>query len=260
MTQSHDPEAVTMEPVPDDWERALAIVAHPDDMEYGAAAAVAHWTAAGKRVAYLLVTRGETGIDTLDPAECARIREAEERASARVVGVETVEFLDHADGLVEYGLVLRRDLALAIRRYRPEVVVTLNHQATWGGASFNMADHRHVGLAALDAIRDAANPWLFRDDAVPPADANSDAPDSDGVPAAGAWAGVRFALVAGANDASHFVDVSDQLELGIASLEAHQRYLEHVGTNAREFLTAMAEQTGLACGTRYATSFGLVPA
>ena len=73
------------------------------------------------------------------------------------------------------------------------------------------------------------------------------------------WAGVRFALVAGVPDATHFVDVSTELEAGIASLEAHARYLAHVGTNAREFLTSIAEQTGRECGVRYATAFGLVP-
>ena len=234
-----------MEPVPDDWERALAIVAHPDDMEYGAAAAVAHWTAQGKRVTYLLVTRGETGIDALAPEDCARVREAEERASAAIVGVDTVEFLDdHRDGLIEYGLPLRRDLALAIRRHRPEVLITLNHRETWGGGNLNMADHRHVGLAALDAARDAANPWLFRS-----------AGDAAGP---GPWSGARLALIAGSSDATHYVDVSGELELGIASLEAHARYLRHVGTDARQFLTSMAEQVGGACGVPYATAFELV--
>jgi LmbE family N-acetylglucosaminyl deacetylase len=232
---------VTMEPVPDDWERALAIVAHPDDMEYGAAGAVAHWTARGKHVAYLLVSRGETGIDALRPDECARVREAEERASAAIVGVDTVEFLDHPDGLIEYGIPLRRDLALAIRLHRPEVLITHNHRDTWAGGNRNMADHRHVGVAALDAGRDAANPWLFRTD---------DGPE--------AWSGVRFALVAGSSDSTHFVDVSDELELAIASLEAHVRYLEHVGTDARAFLTSIAGSVGQASGVRYATSFELV--
>jgi LmbE family N-acetylglucosaminyl deacetylase len=235
------PDQPDMEPVPDDWERALAIVAHPDDMEYGAAGAVAHWTARGKTVTYLLVTRGETGIDALAPAECARIREAEERASAAIVGVDTVEFLEHPDGLIEYGLALRADIAHAIRRHRPEVIVTLNHDETWGGGRLNMADHRHVGLAALDAARDAGNPWLFRAE---------DGPD--------AWSGTRLALVAGSSAATHFVDISGELELAIASLEAHARYLEHVGTDARELLTSIAEQVGRSVGVRYATSFELV--
>jgi LmbE family N-acetylglucosaminyl deacetylase len=60
---------VSLELLPEDWDHALAIVAHPDDMEYGAASAVARWTRQGKQVAYLLVTRGETGIDRLPPDE-----------------------------------------------------------------------------------------------------------------------------------------------------------------------------------------------
>ncbi|GAU65243.1 Mce family protein [Streptomyces sp. NBRC 110611] len=71
-----------LSPMPEDWQRALAVVAHPDDLEYGAAAAIAEWTAAGREIGYLLVTRGEAGIDGLPPAECARVREAEQRAGA----------------------------------------------------------------------------------------------------------------------------------------------------------------------------------
>ncbi len=73
-------------PITEEWTRALAVVAHPDDLEYGAAGAIARWTAAGKEVAYLLVTRGEAGIDAMTPAEAGPLREAEERAGAAVVG------------------------------------------------------------------------------------------------------------------------------------------------------------------------------
>lgn len=126
-----------LEPLPADWSRALAVVAHPDDLEYGAAAAVADWTDGGREVVYLLASRGEAGIDTLPPEECAPVREREQRASAAVVGVRTVEFLDHRDGVIEYGIGLRRDIAAAIRRHRPELVVTLNHRDTWGGVAWN---------------------------------------------------------------------------------------------------------------------------
>lgn len=120
--------------MPTDWTRALAVVAHPDDLEYGCAAAIAHWTDGGREFVYLLATRGEAGIDSIAPATCGPLREAEQRASAAVVGVSEVEFLDHHDGVVEYGLDLRRDIAAAIRRHRPELIVTLNHRDTWGGA------------------------------------------------------------------------------------------------------------------------------
>ena len=74
---------------------------------------------------YLLVTRGEAGIDGMHPDQAAPLREGEERAGAREVGVDVVDFLDYRDGVVEYGLPLRRDIARAVRRYRPEVVLDL---------------------------------------------------------------------------------------------------------------------------------------
>ena len=84
-------EQPKLQPLPEDWERALAVVAHPDDLEYGAASAIARWTSQGKRIAYLMVTRGETGIDSMPPAEVGPLRVQEELNSAAVVGVDTVE-------------------------------------------------------------------------------------------------------------------------------------------------------------------------
>ena len=112
-----------------DWA-CLAIVPHPDDMEYGASAAVAAWTGRRQAVAYVLVTRGEAGHRRHRPAEAGRSGSAEQRAACDAVGVESLEFLDHPDGTIEYGIPLRRDLAAAIRRHRPELVVTLNHRET----------------------------------------------------------------------------------------------------------------------------------
>src|SRR5262249_41613556 len=151
-----------------------------------AASAIACWTGSGKQVAYLLVTRGEAGIDGMAPTEAGPLREAEERAGAARVGVDVVEFLEgHVDGVVEYGLPLHRDLVAAIRRHRPQLVVSINQLDTWGGLSFNMADHRHVGLAALDASRDAGNRWIFPDAGDP-------------------WSGVRRVAMGGSPRPSHF--------------------------------------------------------
>jgi LmbE family N-acetylglucosaminyl deacetylase len=90
-----------LQPMPADWQRALAVVAHPDDLEYGCSAAIASWTEAGREIAYVLATRGEAGIDSVAPAECGPLREREQRASAAAVGVSVVEFLDHRDGVPE---------------------------------------------------------------------------------------------------------------------------------------------------------------
>src|ERR1044071_8856080 len=119
--------------LPEDWERCLAVAAHPDDIEYGAASAVARWTAQGKRVTYLLATRGEAGIDGMHPDQAAPLREQEERAGAREGGVDVGEFLDHRDGVVEYGLDLRRDITRAIRRHRPEVIVSGSFELKFPG-------------------------------------------------------------------------------------------------------------------------------
>jgi len=146
---------------PQDWQRALVIVAHPDDPEYGMAAALAQWVAEGKEVHYLLATRGEAGIAGLPPAESGQLRAEEQRKACAKVGVTDLVFLDHPDGRIEEGLALRRDFARHIRRVRPDLVLTLNHTDHWGPGRWNSADHRAVGRCVLDAVGDADNDWIF---------------------------------------------------------------------------------------------------
>ena len=141
------------------------------------------------------------------------MRTEEQIASAAVVGVSTVTFLDHPDGTIEYGLPLRRDLAAAIRRHRPDTLLLVNHRETWGPGRLSSPDHRHVGQAALDAIGDAGNRWIF--------------PDAGGGLAPPA--GVREALVCGSPLATHAADVTDTVDLAVASLAEHRAYLEGLG-------------------------------
>ncbi|AYF79027.1 PIG-L family deacetylase [Nocardia yunnanensis] len=197
-----------MEQLPEDWQRGIVIVAHPDDIEYGAAAAVARWTRQGKDIRYVLVSSGEAGIAGVPPAEAGPLREDEERASAKVVGVTEVEFLGHPDGRITESLDLRRDLAAAIRRHRPEMVVLFNFGDTWARGYANSADHRAVGRAALDAVSDAGNEWIH--------------PVLADLPA---WS-PRWAAVCGVADGSHAVDVTDTFDVAVESLTAHRRYLE----------------------------------
>lgn len=232
-----------MQPMPEDWQRAVAVVAHPDDLEYGAASAVARWTRQGKHVSYLLATRGEAGIAGMAPAEVAPLRVQEERRSAAVVGVSEVDFLDHADGLVEYGIALRRDLAAAFRRLRPDVVLTSSFDLTWGEEGpVNHADHRAVGLAVLDACRDAANEWVFPD-AGPPCPS------------------ITAAYVFASGDPTHFVDVTDTIGLGVDSLREHRAYIEGLGRefDPDEFLRQMAGYVGMGAGCEYAVGLRRYP-
>lgn len=235
-------------PMPDDWQRALAIVAHPDDMEYGAAGAVAKWVREGREVGYVMVTRGEAGIDGIDPAECAPLREAEQVASANVVGVSTVEFLDHRDGVVEASVALRKDLTRVIRRHRPELVITLNHRDHFVPGHWNSADHRAVGVSVLDAAGDAGNRWIFPELA------------EEGVEP---WNGVKWVAVAGSPMSTHAVDITDTLDVAIDSLSEHKAYLAALSDKApaeyaREFLGSFSARTGERFGCAYATPFELI--
>ena len=232
-------------PLDENWERALAVVAHPDDLEYGAASAVARWTSQGKSVGYLLATRGEAGIDSIPPSETGPLREQEEITSAGLVGVQVVEFLDYTDGVIEYGLPLRRDIARSVRKHRPEVLITLNFELTWGGTILNMADHRWLGLAVLDAARDAGNRWIFPellDEGLQP------------------WGGVKKVLVTGSANPTHGVDVTGYLDRGIASLQAHQAYIENLSGdfNPESFLRDNAAAAGKRCGCKYAVVFEVI--
>ncbi|PWV49254.1 LmbE family N-acetylglucosaminyl deacetylase [Nocardiopsis sp. L17-MgMaSL7] len=230
-------------PLPEDWGRALAVVAHPDDLEFGVSSALHRWTAQGKEVVELLVTQGEAGIDSLDPAACAPLRMAEQRASAAAVGASTVEFLDFPDGTLEYGLPLRRALAGAIRRHRPDVIVSINFREHFaGGGGFNHADHRVLGPALLDAVRDADNRWVFTDQL------------AEGLER---WRGVRFVAFGAAPDPTHYVELGeDDLAAGVASLDAHEVYLANLdGFDQRTFLREGAVRSGEWAGVPLATSF-----
>ncbi|MEU9875591.1 PIG-L deacetylase family protein [Streptomyces phaeochromogenes] len=239
-----EPTNNQLKPMPEDWKRALAVVAHPDDLEYGCSAAIASWTDGGREVTYVLATRGEAGIDTLEPEKCGPLREQEQRASAAVVGVTEVEFLDHKDGVVEYGTALRRDIAAAIRRHRPELVITLNHRDTWGGVAWNTPDHVAVGRATLDAAGDAGNRWIFPELGLEP------------------WNGVRWVAVAGSNAPTHAVDATPGMERAVHSLLEHRTYIEVLTDEApeayvRNFLTGFAQTTGERFGGKPAVAFEL---
>jgi LmbE family N-acetylglucosaminyl deacetylase len=240
-------EPEPLKTLPENWSKAIAIVAHPDDMEFGAAAAVARWTGQGKHISYVMVTSGEAGIDGMEPEESRRVREAEQVESGRIVGVDEVEFLGLPDGVVEYGVPLRRTLAAVIRRHQPEIVLTGNFRDTFGPGALNQADHIAVGRAVLDAARDAGNRWIFNDQLV------------DGLEP---WGGVKAVWAFGSPEARHGVDTTETFDAGVASLAAHAAYIEGLGWenwDPREFLEGMARATGQRLGVPFAAPFEVVP-
>ncbi|HOB04016.1 MAG TPA: PIG-L family deacetylase [Propionibacteriaceae bacterium] len=236
------PERPRPEPLPDaDFTRVLCVVAHPDDMEYGSSAAVAKWVSQGVEVSYLLLTTGEAGMQ-IDPAEVGPLRAKEQWAACEAVGVSDLTILDFPDGMLMYGLDLRKAIARVIRQKQPDVVLTGSWVVSmpWG---LNQADHRAAGLATLDACRDADNTWVFRELA-----------DEEGL---AKW-GPRWLLVNGDATATHYVDVSGEpLAKGIASLACHKAYLAALPwhPSAEEMYGTFTGQAGQAVGVDNAVMF-----
>jgi LmbE family N-acetylglucosaminyl deacetylase len=212
-------------------------------MEFGAAAAVARRTGQGKKIVYCMVTSGEAGIDGMHPEQAAKVREAEQIDSARIVGVDTVDFLRLPDGTLEYGVALRRAIAAEVRRHRPQIVITNNFRDSWGGASLNQADHIATGRATVDAVRDAGNRWIFPEQL----DGGRDP-----------WGGVTQVWAAMSPRSAHGVDVTATFDAGVASLAAHRAYIDGLGWDhfdPADFLGRGTRATGSRMNVAHATAF-----
>jgi LmbE family N-acetylglucosaminyl deacetylase len=183
-----------LEPFPSDWRIALLLVPHPDDPEYGCAAAVAKWTGQGKTVHYALACRGEKGIAGMPPEQAGPLREAEQLRSAAVVGVSDVQFWDFPDSRILNTAELRATIAETITTLRPDVVLSIYGGPEWAPGAPNQRDHIEFAAAVLEAYDELTDPprWLFQN-----------GPD------------VTHAEVI---DDAHY-------ELAVASLAAHQVYL-----------------------------------
>ena len=190
-------------------EKAMVIVAHPDDIEFGCAGTVARWTRAGAEVVYVLCTSGDVGIAEpgMTKAKAAEIREAEQTAAAEVVGVKEVVFLREPDGMLENTLSLRKRLVREIRRFKPEVVITGDPTVVWARSDYiNHPDHRAAAGAALDAVFPAAGqPNLFEELAEEGLTAHK----------------VRKVFVLSWNEIDTFVNISETIELKIKALKEH---------------------------------------
>ena len=247
MPVGYQPVAARIADVLDDGEitRILAITAHPDDVDFAAAGTVARWTGAGIGVTYCVVTSGDAGgfDETFPRAEMSALRQAEQLAAAKCVGVHDVRFLGYPDGRVEATLALRLDLARVIRQVRPDRVLCPSPERNYARAGVSHPDHRAVGSAALDAVYpDARNPFAF--------------PELRDREALDPWT-VREVWIAGGPEPDHYVDVTDTFPQKIAALHAHASQVGHRGDLAeriRAQLALAARRGGLPDG-RLAESF-----
>lgn len=229
-------------------ERALIVVAHPDDIDFGMAGTVAALTSAGCHVAYCLATSGEAGGDDLAHTsdELAATRQAEQTAAAAKVGVSELHWLGHPDGMVVADLGLRRDIARVIRITRPDVVLCQTTIPDWDRIYISHPDHLATATAALAAVYpDSRNPRTF-----PELLGEGHQPHT-----------VQELWLIG-TEPNRYIDITDTFDCKVAALREHRSQTEHMEDldgRLREWSTETARAGGLTQG-RLAEAFRVVPA
>ncbi len=204
MTASGSESSPLPEPFPADWTRCLVLVAHPDDPEYGMSAAVARWTAEGRHVVYVLASSGEVGIEGMSPEVAGPLREEEQRRSSALVGVDEVEFLGFPDSRIVDDTDLRDAIADAVRRHRPDVVVSLFSGPEFAPDDPNQSDHMEFGTAVGTVFDDLVA--------------------ADGVQGGSAGPRPRWWFES-SPEATHYVDVEGFVETAVDALAEHSEYL-----------------------------------
>jgi len=222
----------------------MAIMAHADDGEFGAAGTLATWIQEGREVVYVVCTNGNKGSDDPDmtAAKLAETRMMEQQEAARVLGVKEVVFLGYEDGYLQPTLDLRRDISRAIRRYKPDIAMCPDPTTFYIAQRYvNHPDHRAVGEAALAAIFPAARdrltfPELLLEGLNPH--------------------NVRHLLMWGTLDPDTWFDITGTVDRKLAALRAHKSQVSGKGFEAhvRE-RCALAGQT---VGVTYAEAFRYV--
>jgi LmbE family N-acetylglucosaminyl deacetylase len=225
--------------------RILVITAHPDDVDFGAAGTIATFTEAGLEVSYCIVTNGDAGGSdrSVSRADMAVLRQAEQTAAAKQVGVHDLHFLGYQDGQVEATLGLRRDLARVIRLLRPDRVLCQSPERNYQRMGVSHPDHRAVGTAALDAIYpDSRNPFAF--------------PELLTEEKLEPWT-VREVWISGSAAPNHFVDITETFPRKVAALRSHVSQIsdpDGLEEMLRGWLSRSAEAAGLPAG-RLAEAF-----
>lgn len=217
-------------------ERALVVISHPDDGEFGAGPTIAHLTASGVKVDYVVTTDGSKGTEDpeMTPQALASTRMAEQRAAADILGVGEIVHLGYPDGYLAPSLDLRRDITRQIRRFRPDLVITQNPQRRLDHNPFiGHPDHLATGEATLASVYPAARdhlnfPELWTEEHLEP------------------WK-VRQVLLTGVEEPNLWLDIGKTFEVGLRSILAHESQVtrDDVEERMRERARLVGEPQGI---------------
>ncbi len=209
----------------DKQAQVMVVTPHPDDAEFGVAGTVVHWTREGKRVVYVVCTNGDKGTRDINmkPEELARIREEEQLAAAKLLGVSEVIFLRHPDQSLEDTPEFRKEIVRQIRTFRPEIVVSADpyRRYIWH------RDHRITGQVTLDAVFPYARDHLAYPDLL------AEGLQPHKVKELWFWA---------ADNPNYRINITDTFEIKMAALGFHKSQVgESISPEIRERVRQRAE-------------------
>lgn len=225
-------------------EKAMAIVAHPDDIEFSCSGTLAKWKNNGSKISYVLCTSGDVGIATpgMTREKATEIREEEAREAAKIVGADEIIFLREPDGLLQPTLDLRKKLVREIRRFKPEVVITGDPTVVFADETYiNHPDHRAAATAALDAVFPASGqPNLFQE------------LEDEGLKSHK----VRKVYITGRHQSEVVIDISDTMDIKLQALRAHKSQFPN--WDPGEMVKKWASERAQGHGMQYAEIFRVI--
>jgi LmbE family N-acetylglucosaminyl deacetylase len=223
---------------------ALGIGAHPDDLDYMAAGSLARLAAEGCDVYYVIITDGSKGSSdkTMSSKELVKLRQDEQRAACKILGVKDVFFLGYEDGMLEVTMQLKCDIVRQIRRLKPDVVFAMDPSMLYDTERgfINHPDHRAGGQAVMDAVFPLARdhlsfPELYNDEKLEPHK-------------------VKTLLLTNFTTQNFFIDIQDTLQLKLDALAAHASQVPDLAA-AHTMIRQMAEATGKQTNLQFAEGF-----
>ncbi len=229
----------------DSYKRAMVVVAHPDDAEYGCSGSVAKWCREGYEVVYVLCTDGSKGSDSkeLSTEQLRIIREDEQRNAGKILGLKSVEFLRYPDGYLQPTLDLRRDIARQIRRHRPHTLICMNPVREMSMSTYlGHPDHYASAEAALSAVYPSARdhltfPELLNDEGLEP------------------WKVSHVWVMAFGVPADRWNPLEEEdVEKSVQALLAHKSQIADP-ERADKFMRERRKETGKKIGAPYAEGF-----